>query len=178
MGVLSVMAMTRSHAKVGSIYKMAKGDAIGVDVSVWLYQLSCFISADAGDDVIVFVADCPLTSPAHLVFDVHGRLQDIVLRQLVEAGFQCVIAPAEADDQLALMCHLGQSQGVIATAGAGGDRTRLQEFVGGEAATAAHAKQPALRPGTLRVVLSAGGVGGRCARGCCGAYTMFTLASG
>ncbi|KAJ1628066.1 hypothetical protein T492DRAFT_1145896 [Pavlovales sp. CCMP2436] len=129
MGVLSVMAMERSHTKVGSIYKMANGDAIGVDVSVWLYQLSCFISADADDDVwdevaaiivarggvsIVFVADCPLTSPAHLVFDVHGRLQEIVLRQLVEAGFQFVIAPAEADHQLALMCHLGQSQGAIA----------------------------------------------------------------
>jgi len=47
------------------------------------------------------------------VIDIHGKLQEIVLRTLTEAGFACVVAPGEADHQLAFMCWIRAIQGVI-----------------------------------------------------------------
>jgi exonuclease-1 len=88
---------------------------------------------------VVVVADCPVTSPAKeeerarrrdaknrasLAVDdpnhddvprpdVHGRLQTTVLEALRREGLTVVMAPAEADHQLAVMCDEGDLDGVI-----------------------------------------------------------------
>ena len=45
--------------------------------------------------------------------DIHGRLQEAVLRELERCGFKCVTAPTEADFQLWCMFARGLIQGVI-----------------------------------------------------------------
>ena len=45
--------------------------------------------------------------------DVHGAFQTIVLAQLAAAGVACVMAPQEADHQLAFLCLIGMIHAVI-----------------------------------------------------------------
>jgi exonuclease-1 len=175
MGVVELMKMAKSRATVGSIYTFAHGDVVGVDLSVWLYQLAPYIRIADGDEAfdkvaeiiaararrftrlgvtLVVVADSAHTSPAKEaerkkrraaransatedavpevagapglwdgeeisaeaaapVIDVHGKLQEVVLRVLIAAGYQCIVAPAEADHQLAYMSATGELDGVI-----------------------------------------------------------------
>jgi len=43
----------------------------------------------------------------------HGELQEVVHAALSDAGFLCVMAPAQADHQLAHMFYVGEIDGMI-----------------------------------------------------------------
>jgi len=60
---------------------------------------------DDGDD-----GDDDVIRPA--LINVHGPFQDAVWAALAAAGFTCVMAPAEADHQMARMCHDGDLDGI------------------------------------------------------------------
>ena len=188
MGAVDAMRMAKSRRVPGNIHRMAHGKRLGVDLSVWLYQMLGFISVAEGRDfhwaarafvnrgarlaqngvTPVFVADCPVTSPAKQLtrerrirakaglseidgdafpdpaleellsqlavpgtaadteevdggeprarpdpINVHGEYQSVVIAALRDAGFVVVIAPAEADHQLAHMFYAGEIDGVL-----------------------------------------------------------------
>ena len=50
MGAVDAMKMARSRQEPGDIYLLARGKRIGVDRSVWLYQLLGFINPEEGRD--------------------------------------------------------------------------------------------------------------------------------
>jgi len=50
MGALDAMKMARSRQEPGDIYVLAHGKRLGVDLSVWLYQLVGFINPEEGRD--------------------------------------------------------------------------------------------------------------------------------
>ena len=48
MGAVDAIKMARSRQEPGDIYILAHGKRLGVDLSVWLYQLLGFINPEDG----------------------------------------------------------------------------------------------------------------------------------
>jgi len=191
-GVEGLLAISRSRLQSGHVAEFFSGRVLGVDLSVWLYQVAHLLACDRSAEhmaviadilvkraqrlsglgvTLVMVADCPTTSkeaerarrraakmaavratephgdeevginemaeddaetgmsaeppasaavstdvstPAALgPLDVHGAFQTIVLARMAAAGFARMMAPQEADHQLAYLCLLGLIHAVI-----------------------------------------------------------------
>jgi len=184
-GVAGLMAIAKSRLQSGSVADLFTGRVLGVDLSVWLYQVAHLLASDqslenmtavAGILVrraqrlievgvgVLICADCRLASPAKAAkraerraakmrestaavcgdesagvedgdtvepraaaaastgastgaasgpLDVHGAFQTLVLKLMAMAGIACVIAPFEADHELAHLCLIGTIDAVV-----------------------------------------------------------------
>ncbi|KAJ1623249.1 hypothetical protein T492DRAFT_912764 [Pavlovales sp. CCMP2436] len=111
MGVEELMCMARTRVMLGSIYQMANGDMIGVDLSVWLYQLACFIRLADGDAAYHLKA---ATARREGTSSAGGEeVSGDPLWKGEEAPQPAGPAVIDADHQLAFMCWIRAIQGVI-----------------------------------------------------------------
>jgi len=180
-GVEGLLAIAKSRLQTGTVADLLSGSVVGVDLSVWLYQVAHLVTNDRSQEnmtaiagilvrraqrliavgvAVVICADCKVASPAKAAeraarraakmkasvaagfgdevdgeadgataepcgsagpstsaasgpLDVHGIFQTIVLTLMTAAGIACVVAPYEADHQLAYLCWVGTIHAVV-----------------------------------------------------------------